>query len=121
LRWRTSARPPHRRLRLRPRLPPYRTILAGGWRTPCYPDGSGGPPMSRKVLLVTGDGGNSFEALYAYQRFLEAQWEPVIAAPARRRLHLIQHDFEPGWQTYIERPGQPLDADVAITAVSARE
>src|SRR4051812_42062604 len=63
------------------------------------------PPMSRKVLLVTGDGGNSFEALYAYQRFLEERWEPVIAAPSRRRLHLIQHDFEPGWETYIERPG----------------
>jgi protease I len=77
--------------------------------------------MSRKVLLVTGDGGNSFEALYAYQRFLEERWEPVIAAPSRRRLHLIQHDFEPGWETYIERPGVPMDADVAITAVSARE
>ncbi len=28
---------------------------------------------------------------------------------------------EPGWETYIERPGYCMDADVAITAVSARE
>ena len=33
--------------------------------------------MSRKVLIVTGDGGDSYEALYAYQRFQEAGWEPV--------------------------------------------
>ena len=77
--------------------------------------------MSRKVLLVTGDGGDSYEALYAYHRFLEARWEPVIAAPSRRRLHMVVHDAEPGWETYVERPGHILEADVAITAVTARE
>ncbi len=30
---------------------------------------------------------------------------PVVAAPSRRRLHLVIHDFEPGWDTYIERQG----------------
>ena len=77
--------------------------------------------MSKKVLIVTGDGGNSYEALYAYHRFLEARWEPVVAAPSRRRLHLVVHDIEPGWETYIESPGHSVDADVAITAVAARE
>ncbi|HYW45862.1 MAG TPA: DJ-1/PfpI family protein [Bryobacteraceae bacterium] len=77
--------------------------------------------MSRKVLIVTGDGGNSFEALYACHRFLEALWEPVVAAQSRRLLHLVQHDSEPGWETYVERPGHSIEADVAITAVAARE
>jgi len=77
--------------------------------------------MTRKILLLTGDGGDSFETLYAYQRFLEARWEPVIAAPSRRRLNLMLHDREPGWSTYVERPGLGLDADVAITAVAAKE
>ena len=77
--------------------------------------------MSRKVLVVTGDGGDSYEALYACQRFQEASWEPVIAAPARRRLHLVIHDQEPGWDTYVERPGHSVDAHMAITAVSARD
>ena len=77
--------------------------------------------MSRKVLIVTGDGGDSYEALYACQRFLEAQWEPVIAAPARRRLHLVFHDTEPGWDTYMERPGHNIDSQIAITAVAAKE
>ncbi|HEY2011861.1 MAG TPA: DJ-1/PfpI family protein [Bryobacteraceae bacterium] len=77
--------------------------------------------MSRKVLLVTGDGGDSYEALYAFHRFLEARWEPVVAAPSRRRLHMVEQDFEPGWDTYVERPGHTLEATVAITAVAARD
>src|SRR5215469_1823532 len=77
--------------------------------------------ISRKVLIVTGDGGDGYEALYAYQRFLEEQWEPVVAAPSRRRLHLVLHDVEPGWETYTERPGPSLEADVVITAAAARE
>jgi protease I len=78
-------------------------------------------PMSRKVLIITGDGGDSYEALYAYQRLQEAKWHPVVAAPARRRLHMVVYDQEPGWETYVERPGFCLEADVAITAVAARD
>jgi protease I len=77
--------------------------------------------MSKKVLIVTGDGGDSYEALYAYHRFLEAQYQAVIAAPTRRRLHMVIHDAEPGWETYIERQGYSIEPDVAITAVAARD
>jgi protease I len=77
--------------------------------------------MSRKILILTGDGGDSYEALYAYQRFLEERWEPVVAAPSRRPLHLMIHDREPGWSTDTERPGHLMEADVAITAVAAKE
>jgi protease I len=77
--------------------------------------------MSRKVLIVTGDGGDSYEALYACQRLAEARWDPVVAAPARRRLHMVIHDVEPGWETYLEREGHSVEAHVAITAVAARD
>jgi len=77
--------------------------------------------MSKKVLVVTGDGGDSYEALYAYHRFLEAGWDPIIAAPVRRRLNMLIHDREPGWDTYVEKPGHYIDADVAITAVAAKD
>lgn len=77
--------------------------------------------MSRKILILTGDGGDSYETLYAYQRLLEARFEPVIAAPSRRQLHLMIHDREPGWSTYSERPGHSMEADVAITAVAAKD
>ena len=74
-----------------------------------------------KILIVTGDGGESYETLYAVHRFREAGWEAVVAAPSRRRLHLVMHDFEPGWDTYIERQGYGLEADIALDQVAARD
>jgi protease I len=71
-----------------------------------------------KILIVTGDGGESYEALYAVHRFEEAGWRPVVAAPAQRRLNLVMHDFKPGWDTYIERRGYGLAADVAFSDVT---
>ncbi len=70
-----------------------------------------------KVLVITGDGGESYETLYAVHRFQEEGWEPVVAAPSRRRLNLVIHDFEPGWDTYIERPGYGFAADLAFEQV----
>ena len=74
-----------------------------------------------RVLVITGDGGESYEALYAIHRFREAGWEAVVAAPSRRRLHLVMHDFEPGWDTYIERQGYGLDADLAFDQVKVAD
>jgi protease I len=71
--------------------------------------------MNRRILLVTGDAGESYETLYAVHRFQEAGDTVVLAAPSRRRLHLVMHDFEPGWDTYIERPGYGLDATLAFS------
>ena len=70
------------------------------------------------ILILTGDGGESYEALYAVHRFQEEGWTPVVAAPSRRRLNLVIHDFEPGWDTYIERHGYGLEADLAFDQVS---
>ena len=71
-----------------------------------------------KILVITGDGGESYEALYAVHRFQEESWDAVVAAPSRRRLHLVMHDFEPGWDTYVERQGYGLDADIAFDQVN---
>jgi protease I len=70
--------------------------------------------MADKILIATGDAGESYEALYAVHRFAEAGYEPVVAAPSVRRLHLVMHDFEPGWDTYVERPGYGLEAQVSF-------
>jgi len=74
-----------------------------------------------KILVITGDGGESYEALYAVHRFQEEGWEPIVAAPSRRRLHLVMHDFEPGWDTYVERPGYGLEAGLAFDQVNVEE
>lgn len=75
--------------------------------------------MNKKILIVTGDAGEGYEAWYAYHRFQEAGHTPVVAAPSKRRLHLVMHDFEPGWDTYVERPGYTMEADIAIDNVRA--
>jgi protease I len=72
-----------------------------------------------RVLLLTGDGGEGYEAWYAIHRLREAGHEAVVAAPSRRRLHMVMHDFEPGWDTYVERPGYGVNADVAVADADA--
>jgi protease I len=75
----------------------------------------------RKILVVTGDGGESYETLYAVHRFQEAGWQPVVAAPSRRRLHLVMHDFEEGWDTYIERQGYGYASDITFDEVTTTD
>lgn len=70
--------------------------------------------MPRKILIVTDDAGESFEILYAQHRFREAGWHPVIAATKKKALHTVIHDFEPGWNTYVEKPGYSIAAEIAI-------
>jgi len=78
--------------------------------------------MSQRILVVTGDGGESYETLYALHRLREGGHTPVLAAPSKRRLHLVIHDFEPGWDTYVERqPGYGAAADLAIADARAED
>jgi protease I len=70
-----------------------------------------------KVLIVTGDAGESYESLYAVHRFKEEGWQPVVAAPSLRRLNMVIHDFKPGWDTYIERRGYGLASDLTFDQV----
>jgi protease I len=73
---------------------------------------------TKKILIITGDAGESYEALYAVHRLREAGYHPVIAAPAVKRLNLVIHDFEPGWDTYEERKGYLLDSDISFDEVN---
>jgi len=75
----------------------------------------------KPILIITGDAGESYECLYARHRLLEAGLTPRIAAPSRRRLHLVIHDFEPGWDTYVERPGYGAEADLTFDEVRVDE
>ena len=59
----------------------------------------------KRVLILTGGGCEGYEA--------------EVASPSHRRLHMVMHDFEPGWDTYVERPGDGVNADAAIAEVTA--
>ena len=73
---------------------------------------------SKKILIITGDAGESFEVLFASHRLREAGYIPVIAAPAVKRMNLVIHDFEPGWDTYLERKGYLVESDISFDDVN---
>lgn len=73
---------------------------------------------AKKILIITGDAGESFEVLYCSHRLREAGHKAVVAAPRKGPLHLVIHDFEPGWDTYVERPGYYVEADLSFDEVN---
>jgi protease I len=70
-----------------------------------------------RVLIMTADSGEELEVYYMLYRLREAGYAVDVAAPERKRLQLVVHDFEPGWDTYVERPGRGLDADITFADV----
>jgi protease I len=74
-----------------------------------------------KILILTGDAAESLEVMYPYQRLLEEGYEVHVAAPTKKKLHFVVHDFEPGYDTYTEKPGYSWDADVAFADVDPAE
>jgi protease I len=74
-----------------------------------------------KVLILTGDAAESLEVMYPYQRLLEEGYEVHIAAPSKKKLQFVVHDFVDGYDTYTEKPGYTWDADLAFADVNPDE
>ncbi len=76
---------------------------------------------SPKILILTGDAAESLEVMYPYQRLREEGYEVHIAAPTRKKLHFVVHDFEPGYDTYTEKPGYSWPADLSFAEVRPQD
>ena len=74
-----------------------------------------------KVLMLTGDAGESLEVMYPYQRLREEGYDVDIAAPTKKRLQFVVHDFVDGFDTYTEKPGYTWPADLAFSEVDPSE
>ena len=72
-----------------------------------------------KILLLTGDAGEAQEIYYAKYRLEEEGWEVQIAALKKRAFLSVVHDFEPGFDTYTEKPGYRVEADLGLDEVKA--
>ncbi len=70
-----------------------------------------------RVLLVAGDATESLDTWYPYHRLREEGIEVHIGAPVKKLLKSVVHDFEPGWETYVEKPGYHIPADIAFADV----
>jgi protease I len=71
-----------------------------------------------KVLILTGDAAESLEVMYPYQRLQEEGYEVHIAALSKKKLRFVVHDFEPGFDTYTEKPGYSWEADLSFADVN---
>src|SRR5436309_1324949 len=58
-----------------------------------------------RILLLAGDAAESLEVLYPYQRLIEEGYEVQIAAPSKKKLQFVVHDFVEGYDTYTDKPG----------------
>lgn len=70
-----------------------------------------------KILILAGDAAESLEVLYPYQRLREEGYEVHIAAPSKKKLQFVVHDFVEGYDTYTEKPGYTWPADTAFADV----
>ena len=70
-----------------------------------------------RVLLVLGDGAEVMDTLYPFFRLGE-NYRVVVAAPQRRRYHLVIHELTEGWDITQERAGYHLDSDIAFRDVN---
>ncbi|WP_435019211.1 DJ-1/PfpI family protein [Tundrisphaera sp. TA3] len=75
----------------------------------------------RRVLILTGDAGEALEILYPKFRLEEEGWEVAIAAREKRPILTVVHDFEPGFDTYTEKPGYRVAADLTFSEVKPAE
>jgi protease I len=74
-----------------------------------------------RILMITGDAGEAQEIYYAKFRLEEEGWQVHIAAPEKRVFLSVVHDFQPEFDTYVERPGYRVQADVGLAEVAPQE
>lgn len=77
--------------------------------------------MSSKVLIIVGDATETVDTLYPYYRLREGGFEPVVAAPEKRRYQMVLHEIKPGWTITKEWEGYTIEADVAFRDVRPEE
>ncbi|ARD84678.1 intracellular proteinase I [Ferroplasma acidiphilum] len=70
-----------------------------------------------KILILTGDAGESLEVMYPLQRMKEEGFDMDLAAPEKKKIQLVVHDFEDGFDTYTEKLGYKVQADIAFKDV----
>lgn len=74
-----------------------------------------------KVLVVIGDAAETLDTLYPFYRLQEGGYQPVVAAPEKRRYQMVMHEVRPGWTITKEWEGYQIEADIAFSEVDETE
>ena len=77
--------------------------------------------LQPKVLIVVGDASETLDTMYPYYRLIEAGFQPVVAAPEKRRYQMVLHEVKPGWTITKEWEGYTIEADVAFAEIDPDE
>ncbi len=77
--------------------------------------------LSKKVLIIVGDATETLDTMYPYYRLIESGFQPVVAAPEKRRYQMVLHEIKPGWTITKEWEGYSIEADVAFRDVAEDE
>jgi len=73
--------------------------------------------MTKKILLLAGDAVEALEIYYPYFRCLEEGYNVTIAAPSKKKVQTVVHDFI-GWDTYTESKGYLIEAHLCFEDVN---
>ena len=74
-----------------------------------------------KVLIIVGDASETLDTMYPYYRLQEAGFEPVVAAPEKRRYQMVMHEVKPGWTITKEWEGYTIEAQIAFSDIRPEE
>ena len=74
-----------------------------------------------EILILTGDAAEDLEVYYPYQRLREAGHNVTVAAPEKKTLQFVIHDFVDGFDTYTEKLGHTMPADIAFRDVKPED
>lgn len=70
-----------------------------------------------QVLIIVGDASETLDTLYPYYRLIEGGYQPVVAAPEKRRYQMVLHEVKPGWTITKEWEGYTIEADVSFAEI----
>ena len=76
---------------------------------------------SNKVLVIVGDATETVDTLYPFYRLIEAGFEPVVAAPEKRRYQMVLHEVKLGWTITKEWEGYSIEADIAFKDIKPQD
>ena len=74
-----------------------------------------------KALIVVGDATETVDTLYPYYRLIEANIQPVVIAPEKRKYQMVLHEVKPGWTITKEWEGYSIDVDLPFSEVDETE
>src|SRR5512140_3101174 len=83
----------------------------------------GGPPMSKKILMLVGDFVEDYEVMVPFQALQMIGHTVHAVCPDKKagdRVRTAVHDFE-GDQTYLERPGHNFVLNATFAQVREKQ